>query len=469
MAQQSNTFYLMHAVPQSNLLNPAVQLKCKYFIGIPVLSSIHLSYTNTAFTYNDLAGGDDWNIEGIFNQMHRTDLYSIETMLHPISLGYRHKTLYFTFNIAEKIHGYQTVPGDLAEILIHGNGPFVGETASFNGFRPGGYHIREYSAGVSKVLGPYLTAGIRARLMFGKANLQAGRSRAGVSTREDNFGIDLDADYTLNSSFPVTVTQDADGNINGIILEEIDPLQYMMNRGNRGIALDLGAVYRYNEDITLSASVLDLGFVRWKTDLNNIHGEGVYQFTGIDLNTDFIPSEFLEEMIDSLINALDVTTTTDRYSYFLPTQLFLAGSYRYSEKISFGLVNRNVVYRSKLHSSFTLSAQADLAERFLATVSWSYLNNSLKNVGIGIAYHGKGFQIHAVTDNVLGFFYPFNTRTLNLRAGFNLMLGCPRNKREERREESLLNPPKGGDCPYPEKPERTRKKREKSIRRLNRL
>jgi len=323
--------------------------------------------------------------------------------------------------------------------------------------------------GVSKVLGPYLTAGMRARLMFGKANLQAGRSRLAWSTREDNFGIDLEADYTLNSSFPVTITQDADGNINGIVLEEIDPLQYLMNRGNQGFAVDLGAIYRYDDHITLSASLLDLGFVRWKTDLNNIHGEGVFSYTGADMTTELVSSAFLRDMGDSLINAFDVTSTQDRYTYFLPTQLFLAGSYRYSEKISFGLVNRNVVYRSKLHSSFTLSAQADLAERFLTTVSWSYLNNSLKNVGIGIAYHGKGIQFHAVTDNLLGFFYPFNTRTLNLRAGINLMLGCPRNKREQKREESLLNPPKGGDCPYPENPEKRRRKRLKAVRRINRV
>ena len=34
-SQQSNTLYMMHDVPQSNLLNPAVQLNCKLFIGVP--------------------------------------------------------------------------------------------------------------------------------------------------------------------------------------------------------------------------------------------------------------------------------------------------------------------------------------------------------------------------------------------------------------------------------------------------
>jgi len=128
-----------------------------------------------------------------------------------------------------------------------------------------------------------------------------------------------------------------------------------------------------------------------------------------------------------------------------------------------------VIYRSKIHSSFTLSAQAGLIEKFTGVVSWSYLNNSLLNLGLGLAWHGKGIQFHAVTDNLIGFFYPFDTRNLNLRVGFNLMLGCPRNKKERMHEESFGRLPRGGNCPYPEKTEKKAKKRRKAVRRMNRL
>ncbi|MFH0758554.1 MAG: DUF5723 family protein [Bacteroidota bacterium] len=467
-AQQSNTFYLMHDVPQSNLLNPAVQIHCKTYVGIPALAAAHVSYSNTAFTYNDLAGSDAWNLEGVFDQMHRTDLYAVEAMWVPVALGYRRKSLYFTFNIAERVHGFQTVPRDLAELAVHGNGPFIGETARYNGFRPGAYHIREYSLGVSKKMGPYLTAGIRAKLLFGKANLSTGRSQMDLTTNDNNFGLVLETDYRLNTSFPYTLTLDADGNISGFELGEIDPVHYLLNRKNPGFSVDLGIIYRYSEKITLSASLLDLGIVRWRSTLNNIHGVGEYSYTGADLTAELISGAFIDEAIDSVMSSLEVSTTQDPYSYMLPTQLFLAGSYRYNEKISFGLVNRNVIYRAKVHSSFTLSAQADLTDRFLGTLSWSYLNNSIFNVGLGMAYHGKGFQVHAVTDNLIGFFYPFDTRTLNLRFGVNLMLGCPRNKKERLEEAAYSNLPKGGECPYPENPERTRKKRIRDVRKIQR-
>jgi len=466
--QQSNTLYLMHPVPQSNMMNPAVQISCRYYVGIPVLGSAYLNYSNTAFTYRDLAGSENWNIEGIESQMHRRDLYTAEAMVSPIALGYRHRSHYFTFNISERALAYQIIPGDLAEMAVYGNGPFIGENVPLSGLRTGGIHLREYALGYSRKLDPYLTVGIRARLLFGKAGVSTGRSSVEARTAEDNFGLVLDADYTMNSSFPYTITFDADGNPDGIEFDpdDLDPVQYLLNRGNPGFGLDLGLIYKYDERTTLSASLLDVGVVRWRTDLNNLRGTGEYVYDGADLTAPLGTIDFVQEAVDSVLNSLEVTATQDPYSYVLPTQLFLGGSYRYNEKISFGLVNRNVIFRSKVHSSFTLSATAGLADRLLATLSWSYLNNSLKNVGLGIAYHGRGFQVHAVTDNLPGFFYPFNTRSINLRFGMNLMLGCPGSKRERLQQDSYGNLP-GGICPYPEKPERKREKRIRAAKKRN--
>lgn len=459
----------MQHVPQTNLLNPSVQIPCKIYVGIPVLSSIYLNYSNSAFTYNDLASTDTWNLEGISKQMHRKDLYTGEVQLNLIGLGYKHKSFYFTFNINENAKAYSTVPGKMAQMAVNGNGSFLDETVSLDGFRPGAYHIRSYAFGVSKILGPYLTAGIRAKLLFGKANLSPGSSKIKVDTREDNFALSMNGDYTMNASFPMTLVTDADGNITEIQIPEIDPMVYMLNRGNVGFGLDFGLIYRFNEKITLSASVLDLALMRWKTDLNNVQGNGDFLYAGTDLSQDFNSGSLFNEILDSLTNSMDYTTSTDPYSYFLPTQIFLAGSYQYSEKISFGLVNRNVIYRSKLHTSFTLSAQASLAGSFTSTLSWSYMNNSLKNVGVGIAWHGKGIQFHAVTDNLLGYFYPFDTRSLNLRLGLNLMLGCPRDKKERLQEASYGFLPKGGDCPYPDRPEKSLRQRKKTVRRINKI
>lgn len=468
MGQQSNTFYLMHQVPQSNLLNPAIQAACKWYVGIPVLASSHISYSNTAFTYNDLAGTDTWNLEGVYSQMHRVDLVSAEAILYPVSIGYRHRSYYFTLHIAEKAHAYQTVPRELAEMVVFGNGPYVGKTENFRAFRPAGYYQREYSLGVSKVLNRRWTAGARARLLFGKARLVSNRSDMRFTTGEHSFDLLLEGSFNVNSSLPATISQDPDGNITGISLDEVNIKELLLNRGNPGFAVDLGMVYRMDERTTLSASLLDLGLVRWRTDLNNVKGTGSFPYQGVDAGTDVISFDFAEEILDSILNSFDFTVTQRPFSSTLPLQLYLGGSYRLNERFSLGAVNRNVIFRSKVHSSVTLLAQADLGGRLLGTASWSYLNNSLLNIGAGIAYHGSGFQIHAVSDNLLGFFFPFDTRTVNLRVGFNLLFGCPRNKQENLEAAAYGSLPTGGNCSWTRKPKIRERQMQRAARRQNR-
>jgi hypothetical protein len=466
--QQGNTFYLMHRVPQSNLLNPAVQASCRWYVGIPALASVHLYYGNTAFTYNDLAGTDTWNLEGTAKQMHRRDLYTTEAGIQLISVGYRHRMNYFTFRVTERSQVYSVVPGDMASIAVFGNGPAIGETQRFRSFRPAGYYQREYAVGFSRVLDRRLTAGIRARLVFGKASLYPGSSDLRFYTEESTFNLLLDGEYAMNSSFPLTITQDQEGNISDISVDDLNYAELLLNRGNPGVGIDLGVIYRLDQSITLSASLLDLGLVRWRTDLNTVRTRGTFDFRGVDAGTDVVSREYFDEMIDSLRNSFSEEVTQQPYVSFTPVQLFLAGTYKLRENMTLGIVNRNVVFRSKLHSSLTLSVQTELADRFLATASWSYLNNSLANLGAGIAYTGPGVQFHLVSDNFLGFFFPFDTRTLNLRAGINLLLGCPRNRKKTIENQNYGSMPDPENCGLGEQRRNEQKKQKRAAKRINR-
>ena len=241
--------------------------------------------------------------------------------------------------------------------------------------------------------------------------------------------------------------------------------ELLLNRGNPGIALDLGVIYRYNEKLTLSASLLDIGMLRWRRDLNNITAEGNFIYEGIPAGVDVVSRVFLDEIIDSLQNAFNTNVSQNPYNALLPMQIYLGGSYQLKKHISIGMVNRNLLLRSKLHSSITFSATADLTKHALATLSWSYMNKSLKNLGGAIAWQGKGFQFHLASDNLLGFLQPFDTRTINLRVGCNILFGCPRNKKEKLEANSYGGSQLGGVCHWTVK-QKLRKKRYKKRSRL---
>ena len=464
-AQQNNTFYLMHDVPQTNLLNPAVQIKCKWFIGIPLLASTQLNYSNSTFSFNELfsqnGGSASMDIGNFYENIRKTNLLSTELHLDLISVAYRWNEYNINFNIAEKINMAFTYPGSIMELAWKGNTQFLGETAEFNNLRTHSVYYREYSLGVSKIWDAYNIFGVRAKLLFGKANIYSGKSEMSLYTDPNTFNLEVEGDININSSFPITINQDADGNISGISMGNIDYVSFLMNGKNKGFALDLGWIYKYNENITFSASLLDLGFIRWKSDVNNIILSGSFDYSGTGLGSNFNSTDYIAELSDSVLNAFDQTVTQDNYYSWLPTQIYLGGMYQYRPKLGIGVVSRNVIYRNKLHSSLTLSANTTVWNKLSASLSWSYLNNTYKNMGFGLAWHSRGLQFHMVSDNILGIIKPLDARNLNLRFGFGVLFGCPKNKEEEMKMSNGYGSMNKGNCYWVKKMDKNYKKKRK--------
>lgn len=467
-SQQNSTMFLLHDIPQTNLLNPAVQIKCKWFVGVPLLSSTHFNYSNSTFSFNDLfsttSGSASLDIGNFYSNIKKTNLISTDLHLDLISLGYRRNEYYITFNIAEKINVMGTYPGSLFELAWKGNTQYLGETAEFNNLRTNTVYYREYSLGVSKVWDAYNIFGLRAKLLFGKANIYSGKSEFSLYTDPNTFNLEVQGDISINSSFPLTINQDADGNISSITVGDIDPVGFLMNGKNKGFAVDLGWIHQYSEDITLSASLLDLGFIHWKTDVNNVHLTGSFDYSGVGLGTGFENTDYILDIRDSLSNSFEQTVTQEKYYSWLPTQIYLGGMYQYKPKLGIGFVNRNVIYRNKLHSSITLSANTKLWNKFSASLSWSYLNNTYKNVGLAVAWHSRGLQFHMVSDNVWGIIKPTTARNLNLRFGFGIMLGCPKNKKEELKMSNEFSPMNKGNCHWVKSMDKNYKKSKKKLK-----
>lgn len=450
LAQQANTLFLMHAVPQSNQLNPAVQLKCKWFIGLPVLGTMHVNYSNSSFTYNDLANGNQLALDEVYNSLNRMNMVSAEVTAYLLSLGFRDGSSYFTFSVADRFTTYNTYSKKLAGMLLYGNTQYIGETAGFNNTRINGTYFREYSAGWSLKYDSKTTLGARAKLLFGKASLHTGSSRISLGTDVETFDLSIAGDVTFNSSFPLILNQNSAGAITSIDLANPRYLSILMNPRNVGIAADLGVIHEYTNDITLSASLLDLGMILWTDELYNINAEVDFIYEGVSEGTDFSAAAYFRDLTDSIASDIIYDVTTRPYASTLPTQLILGGAYQYNQYISLGAVMRNVMVNRRISSSVTASVSVSYKERFQGSLSWSYLNNTLMNVGAGLAYTGRGMQVYAVSDNFLGFFRPLDTRTVNFRFGMNLMLGCPILFNRSLSDEKTMIP-----CP----PGTTRKKR----------
>lgn len=426
-AQQNNLIFLSHYLPESNLLNPAVQSPCKWYVGMPVLSSVHLNYGNSGFSYNQLfepLGTDSFrlDIDPVVKRLRPRTFIGTEFHTQLFAIGYKPGNYYFNFSIIEKNNFSNTISRDLIVLAWQGNTPFEGREASFNGSGTYFTHYREYALGISRNYGNGKFIGLKGKLLFGKLNASTRRFDAGLQTDDITYNLYFEGDMLLNSSLPIIVDT-SDGQITDIRLDEnITPLQLLLNRKNWGVAFDAGFIYPYSDEITLSGSILDLGFIGWRSNLYNIEATGDFFYDGIINDT--ISETMLNDIEDELADSLNYTITRNKYYTFLPPRLTLGASYIINPTFTAGVNASAVIYRTKLLPSLTFSIDAEPINNLHIITGYNLQYGAYNNIGLGMVAGRGPAQFYMISDNMLGLIWPLSARNINLRFGLNLNLGC---------------------------------------------
>jgi hypothetical protein len=426
-AQQSNTLFFMHSLPESNFINPAVQNGCKLFIGLPALSSIHMHVSNSGFTANQLLnkapGGYTLDAEGALNKLARKNIATSEVYTTILAVGLRKEDYYYTFTIQEKDNMASLYSRDLATFGLKGNTQYEGKWIDLNGSGVYYNHVREFAVGVSKVKSNALTLGIKAKLLFGKLNLTTGSTDIRMFTRENTFDLAFETNAGFNSSIPYSMAADGNGNYRFYRPYDGSVSSYAWNRKNPGLAVDLGFIYKYSSKLTFSGSLLDLGVIWYRSNLTNykLKGDYLYQGPGAD---SAISERFLWDVFDALNNNVDMNLSYHSYVYLLDPRLYLGATYKLNNKLDANLLLYNRFLPVKIQTSVTASIISRPLKNTEASVSWSYMNRSFSNLGIGLAYGRSPVQVYLVSDNILGFFWPMSAKNVNVRFGVNLHFGC---------------------------------------------
>ncbi|MBI9067482.1 MAG: hypothetical protein JEZ09_09340 [Salinivirgaceae bacterium] len=423
--QQNNTLFLLHDLPQSNLMNPATPLTCKWYVGIPVLSSIHFNYANSSFSYNQIFTPTNTsyepNVTGLIKRLHSRNSISTELHLQLFALAYRKEENSFYFTITEKNNFLFTYPKKTILLLLDGNAQFVGEKVGITGSGISFNHYREYALGWSHELNKKTTFGVKGKLLFGKLNISTKTLDFNIDSDETTYNLDFTGELNLRMSLPVTVDI-LDNRFNGISYNDaMSPVQLALNRKNPGFAIDLGVIHKYSRKVELSASIIDLGFIRWKSNLSNLNASGEFFFDGfLDASSD----SFFKNLGDTIINALNLTNNQDKYVTFLSPKLMAGANYKINERFSSGAIAQTSIHRRKIMTSLTLMGQFNPKPWFGLAASYSFQNYSLNNLGAGIYIGKRGAQFYVVSDNLLFIPKPLDTRNVNLRLGVNILFGC---------------------------------------------
>ncbi len=406
-AQQDLTIYNMQSIPQSSYTNPAFKPipEYKFYIGFPALSSFYLGVGNTTGlkSKNNIIRRDDdslsINFDNFVDKLKKRNFLSLQLQEEILSFGFRQKKNYFSFSLTEKFFAHFSYPKDLMLLLWKGNGQFVGKTADFKGIGLNAMHYREYAVGMSHEINNRLTVGARGKLLFGKLNVNSKKTEISLYTDENTYDLTANSNILINTSIPEAMFEDS---------LDFDAGNYIMNTKNKGLAIDLGACYKLNNKFTFSASVIDLGYIKWKSDVKNYYNDNVsFTFEGFDIGDmlkydtiDF--DDVAEELLDSLADIFEIKDKSSSYSTMLNTKIYLSGVYNLTSKDRIGALIRTEFFNRAVHTALTLSYNRQFGKILNLSGSYSMRNRNYGNLGLGFALNLGSFQFYLISDNILG-------------------------------------------------------------------
>jgi hypothetical protein len=214
-----------------------------------------------------------------------------------------------------------------------------------------------------------------------------------------------------------------------------NPLKdYLLNK-NHGAGIDIGAIYEYDENITLAASLVDLGFIRWASNVEQFEAQGSMEFEGFDLRdiSSGGATDFIEILLDTLSEVIQFETSQKPYFTGLMPKLYAGATYQLMPELQVSALTRTDFFDRRPHFTLTLSGMYSPLPFLHGTLSYSIMNYRFDHLGVGLAMGGSGAQFYIMADHIpvrwvrdtgTGLLWPYNARTFNFRLGVNLIFGC---------------------------------------------
>lgn len=447
--------YFMETIPQSNSLNPAMQPRSNIYVALPSVNESFQSDLAFKNIFQDV--GPEW-VSPLSKRYNFDDLYKVagkavnfnQTLeVDPIGFGFRSGRDYFSFSFGVKSLTRFSIPSDLFKIPEKGF-PH-GEKYDLSPFGVNQFFYREIALGYSRQWDEYFTFGVKLKPLFGMGALMTSIDRFELSTSRKAWELGLDG--TVYSSGPLDVQEgeepgDFPGSIDEKELEGGDVGNYLGAFNNMGLALDMGAVYEHDENWTFSASLTNLGYIKWKEDLNNLSFSGDYSFEGVTVdasNEDGLDAG-IEEVGDSIKKIVNFNVDHDSFSSALAPSLYMGASYKVHPAITFGVISRSSFQKQNFRQDFSVSANLQPYSFVALNLNYSKRINGANGLGTALMILGGPLQFYLAADYLPTRYAPvsFNggepvtilhrQKELNFKIGLNLIFG-----RHGYRDEPMLS------------------------------
>ena len=447
-SQNKQLLYNVNGLPQSLLNNPGTNVNFDGHIGVPLFSKFHISTGSSGLNLFDIF--DDSNpdvnrrVSSAIRRLTRNDYFTLHQQLEIFSFGWRFNNgQYLSAGVYQEMDMFAYFPKDPALLVNEGNNDYLNVPFDFSDVSFTGEILTVYHIGLNKKINKKLTVGVRGKLYSGIFNVSSTNNTGLFTTRDDLDNPNFYRHFAENINVRVNTSGYASlsGSEKSVQESTKDLLKRSFFGGNVGAGLDFGATYTFADSFRITGSVLDIGVMYQRDDVENYLYYGSYETDGIEpLFPDVAPNgntlPYWDIFEDDVDRNLKDETVSENYQTWRPVKFNAALEFGFEEMVeicdyrkaytrrSYNLVGVHLfgVKRPRaMNYALTTYYDRKFRNNFRAKISYTLDDFSYYNVGLLLSKRIKKFNIYIAADNLIGYFNLAKSQSASVQFGMQFI------------------------------------------------
>ncbi len=431
---QEYGLFQMRDVWNASHLNPGFFPRQEFIVSLP---SVHTSLNaiginqERLFEYNSAENTNYLNLDGVVGELERDLVLKNSTIIDGLGVGGRVGKLFVSLSTSSVLDAEFTLPEALLQTVWEGTEQYLDQPLNI-GPSVDMIAYQKIGLGLNYEVNPRLAIGLRINRLMGAGSFVTNRSGLTLTQSSDIYQttaeLDYEAFYYGAGQFNL-LDQTIEGFENfgdALDTDGVEPeggagLRRFTN-GNTGWSFDLGAEYLMGDRLTLSASLLNLGSIRWENATQQVNLTGTVNFEGVDAaNLDEGEDFEVVPGIDT-VGTFEATSNV-AYTQALAPRTYLGANYQLFPFWDVGGLLYNEFFTGGTFTALSLSTRFSLGRILSVGGVYTMQNGTFNSLGANAALKLGPLQVYAIADNLSAVTNEERLDGANFRAGLNLTFG----------------------------------------------
>jgi hypothetical protein len=428
-AQFLRASFLMDNVHYRMQLNPALTPN-KGYIDIPVIGNFNLAVSSNTLGSQDIVDAfngetGDLMSDVLYDRLNNSNRMNLSFNTDVISVGWWKGKNFWSVNAGMRMDAGANIPKSMFTFLRDMENNTIDNWPNYKiNIENEKLYLNAYTElglGYARDVNERLTIGSKFKLLLGMGNLNMNINRISVETSGMSGGI---------SNWESWENASASLRVNAILESSLGSMKLSKNTGDYindfesdgfgiagyGGAIDLGIAYRASDNLTLSASVNDLGFISWSKSNTTIFSAEVNREYTQENYRDFVYIVKDGSLLNYELFGLKYEEPEKSRKTILYSTVTAGVEYALmNDKFALGALFTSRMLKPETQSEITVGAALRPKSWFNLAVNYSIIQSAGKSFGLAV----KLGPLFVGTDYM---YLGKNTNVINGFAGISIPL-----------------------------------------------